>query len=168
MAQGTGVSFSGNGPEIPDCLNRTILTATFTRHRSVLSSSEFSIYTEVTLHVHNVFEDRTGMGRPVTHKDVTAMLSGGTVALSSGRILSDKVVPRTMFLEPDHMYLLVMSYHQSGDFYTLCDDWDISNGTVQPNTERAQYYAKSGHSSLSGLNVQQLGPALDKELYRQK
>jgi hypothetical protein len=38
--------------------NRVVLTGTFTTHRSVLSASEFSLYTEVTVHVDEVFEDR--------------------------------------------------------------------------------------------------------------
>ena len=42
------------GPEIRDSTNRAIATASFTSHRSVLSASEFSMYTELTLHVDEV------------------------------------------------------------------------------------------------------------------
>ena len=161
-------TFSADDPEIPDRPNRAVLTATFTKHRSVLSASEYSLYTEVTLHIEEVFEDRTGSGRPVAQKDITLLLPGGTVALRSGEILSDDIVASDMFFEPEHKYLLVMSYHQEGDFYTFADDWDISDGTVRPNTERAPYLATSGRSSLSGITVQQLGPALERPLHGQK
>jgi hypothetical protein len=42
---------TGTEPEILALSNRAILTATFTKYRSVLSASEFSLHTEVTLHV---------------------------------------------------------------------------------------------------------------------
>src|ERR1700690_1344994 len=66
--------------EIPPVLNRVLLTGTFTTHRSVLSASEFSLYTEVTVHVDEVFEDRGASGA-VHGGDVTIMLRGGTVVL---------------------------------------------------------------------------------------
>src|ERR1022692_274048 len=55
-----GADFSIDDPEIPDLPNRAIVTATFTNHLSVLSASEFSMYTEVMLRVDEVFEDRSG------------------------------------------------------------------------------------------------------------
>ena len=48
----------GKQPEIPDVLDRAVLTATFSAHRSVLSASEKSIYTEITMRVQQVFEDK--------------------------------------------------------------------------------------------------------------
>ena len=149
-------------------LNRAILTATFTKYRSVLSTSELSIYTEVTLHVDQVFQDRTGSGHPFSNQNITLSLFGGTVALRSGQILSDNTGARELFLEPGHKYLLVLSYEKAGDFYRLADNWDITDGTVRPNDHRTQYLAKEGRSSLNGIAVQQLAPAIDKLLYESK
>ena len=92
-------------------------------------------------------------------------IEGGTVTLGSGRTLYYHTSPRKLFLEPDHKYLLVLSYHSEGDFYQYVDDWDISTGTVRANTDRTQYLAREGRSSLDGLTVQQLGPAVGKLLY---
>ncbi len=152
------------GPEIPDFPNRAIATATFTSHRSVLSASEFSMYTEVTLRVDEVFEDRTGSGGLVAGKDITLLLPSGTVLLQSGQKLTADIPLDEPPLAPDHKYLFVMSYHPKGDFYDVTDDWDISDGIVRPNTGPGEYRAKHGLSSLNGLTVQQLGPALDKLL----
>jgi hypothetical protein len=168
IGEGTGSSFSADGPEIPDVLHRAILSATFAKHQSVLSASEFSMYTEATLRVDEVFDDQTGADRPAAQRDITLLLPGGTVLLRSGRTLSYKVAPSEMSLEPGHKYLLVMTYHQAGDFYTLADDWDVSDGTLRFNTRTDEYRAQHGLSSLSGLKVEQLGPALAKLLQEQK
>jgi hypothetical protein len=161
-----GEDFSGSEPEIPDLPSRAILTATFTDSRSILSASERSIYTEVTMRVEEVFEDRTGSDHLVPHGDITIMFNGGTVSLRSGRILSDNAQPLDVFLRPGRRYLLLLSYNSQGNWYEYGDSWDISNGVVRANTHRTQYLAKAGRSSLSGLTVEQLGPALDKLLYR--
>ena len=163
-AVGGGLIWDGD-PEIRDEPNRAIATATFTSHRSVLSASERSMYTEVTLRVGEVFEDRTGSGGLVPGKDITLLLPGGTVFLRSGKTLSADIPPDEPPLALDHKYLLVLSYDPKGDFYTLADDWDISDGVVRPNTDRTRYLAKKGRSSLSGINVQELGTVLNKELY---
>lgn len=153
-------------PEILDLPHRVVLTGTFVKHRSVLSASEMSLYTEVTIHVDEVFEDKSGSGLPFPSKEITLLFSGGAVTLRTGRTLYYHTGPQELFLEPNHKYLLVLSYHDEGDFYQYVDDWDISTGTVRANTDRTQYLAREGRSSLDGLTVQQLGSALDKLFYR--
>lgn len=143
---------------------RVILTGTFTNHRSVLSASEFSLYSEVTIHVGDVFEDQSGSGAH-PGKDITILVGGGTVTLASGRVLSYDTEPVRFCVQPKHKYLLFLSYYSPGDFYLVMDDWDTSDGTVRPNTRPGEYRAEHGHSSLSGLTLEQLGPALDKLLY---
>ena len=164
----SGETFVGTEPEISDVPNRVILTGKFTNHRSVLSASEFSLYTEITVHVDEVFEDRSGSGRPSAGEDIALLISGGAVTLRSGRSLSYNVAPVELFLEPDHRYLFVLSYHSDGEFYRYSEDWDLTDGTVRPNTSRTQYLARHGHSALSGVSVQQLGPALSRLLYRDR
>lgn len=159
-APGPGIGDGGfTGPEIPLARNRVVLTGTFTKHRSVLSASEFSLYSEVTLHVGEVFDDQSGSGAH-PGKDITILVSGGTITLASGRVLSYNAAPIRYSLQPGHEYLLVLSYHGEGDFYVNRDDWDTSDGTVRPNTVPDEYRAKHGLSSLSGLRVEQIGPAL--------
>ncbi len=159
----------GHGDGIPrsdimPALNRVILTGTFTKHRSVLSASEFSLYSDVTVQVDEVFEDQSASGAH-SDRDITILVGGGTVTLASGRVLSHNTEPVRFSLQPDHKYLLVLSYYEKGDFYLVQNDWDISDGTVRPNTVPGEYRASHGLSSLSGLTVQQLGPALDKLLH---
>jgi hypothetical protein len=156
---------NGTQPEIPDVPDRAMLTATFTKDRSVLSASERSIYTEVTMNVQQVFEDEAGAGSLAPHKDVTLPLVGGTVALKSGQILSDHVQPSDLSLQPGRSYLLVLQYHKEGDWYELKEDWDITDGVVRANTRWGQHLAKDGRSRLNGLAVENLGSVLSEGQY---
>lgn len=149
--------------EIPSALDRVVLTGTFSKHRSVLSASEFSLYSEVTIHVDEVFQDQGGSGA-APGKDITILLTGGAVTLASGRVLTYNTQPMRFCLQPDNKYLLVLSYYDRGDFYLVMDHWDISSGIVRPDTEPDVYRATHGLSSLNGLRVEQLSPALTKLL----
>jgi hypothetical protein len=160
---GPGIGCGLPKTEIPPDPNRVVLTGTFTKQRSVLSASERSLYNDVTVHVDKVFEDQGASGA-FHGGDVTIMIGGGTVTLASGLTLTYDTWPARFSLQPDHRYLLVLSYHREGDFFIVRDDWSISDGIVRPNTEPGEYRAKHGLSSLNGLTVQQLGPALDKLL----
>jgi hypothetical protein len=144
--------------------NRAVLTATFAKFRSVLSASEISIYTEITLQVDEVFQDQTGTGHPFKHQNIDLLLYGGTVILRSGQAFSLHTEPCDYSMEPEHKYLLVLSYEPVGDFYHPYDIWDISNGTVQALDQRNQYLAHEGKSALNGLRVEQLDAVLHKLL----
>lgn len=159
---------NGTEPEIPEVPNRVISTATFATSRSVLSASEKSIYTEITMGVQDVFEDKSGSGHPISGHNITLMLNGGTVALGSGRILSDNTQPSELSLQPAHTYLLVLQYHKEGDWYEDEGDWDVTDGVVRANTRWEQYLEKHGRAHLNGLTLDQLGPAVDKQLYGQR
>lgn len=151
--------------DISDVPNRVVLTGTFTAHRSVLSASEFSLYTEVTIHVDQVFEDQTGSGRPAANHDITVIVYGGTVLLASGERLSISTEPVEYFLQPGRKYLLELSYSSKGDFYDYYDSWDLSDGTARPNTHRTQYVARCGLSLLNGASIWQIGDIVGTELY---
>jgi hypothetical protein len=160
---GPGIGDGIPKSDIRPVANRVILTGTFTNHRSVLSASEFSLYTEVTMRVDNVFEDQSNSGA-IPYEEITILVGGGTVFLKDGRILSYGTQPVPFSLQPDHKYLLMLSYYREGDFYLVADDWDISDGIVLPNTRPGEYRAQHGLSALSGLTMEQLGPALQKLL----
>ena len=162
-APGPGIGCGIPRSDIEPFENRVILTGTFTKHQSVLSVSEFSLYSEVTIHVDRVFEDQSGSGA-FPNKDITILISGGTVTLASGRVLTHDTQPIRFSLQPDHKYLLVLEYYRAGEFYGVMNDWDISDGVVRPNTRPGEYRAQHGLSALSGLTVEQLGPALARLL----
>ena len=160
---GPGIGCGLPEKEISIDPNRVVLAGTFTRHGSVLSASERSLYTEVTVQVDEVFEDRGASGA-VRGGDVTIVIFGGTITLASGQTVTYDTWPAQFSLQPDHKYLLVLSYYREGNYFGVMDDWDISDGTVRPNTAPGEYRAKHGLSSLSGLPVQQLHTALPKLL----
>ena len=164
-ASASGVSseaFSITSPEIPRLANRVIATATFVNHISVLTASGRAVYTEGTFHVHDVYE--TIAGSPARDSDITIALPGGAVVMPSGRILYYLAQPRELFLQPGRKYLLILSHHASGDFYTVGEDWDLTSGRVQPNTFDGRTLQKTGHSSLSGLAADQVPSVLSRLL----
>ena len=162
-APGPGIGCGIPRSDIQRFPNRVILTGTFTRHQSVLSASEFSLYSEVTIHVDHAYEDQ-GVSGAFPEKDITVIIGGGTVILASGRVLTHDTQPIPFSLQPDHRYLLVLEYYRAGEFYLVMDDWDISDGIVRLNTRPDEYRVQHGISTLSGLTVEQLGPALAKLL----
>jgi hypothetical protein len=144
--------FSPDSPELPMFPERAIVTGTFKAFRSHLSSSGRSLYTEMIFQTHVVMEAPDGSDlAPET--DITICFPGGTVTTQSGQTISYLTQPRWLFLQPSRSYLLVLSHHQQGNFYMLADDWDISDGTVRPNTRRNESRAKSSKSFLSGITT---------------
>lgn len=144
--------------------NRAVLTATFTKFRSVLSASEVSLYTEIKLQVDEVFQDQTGTGEPFKRKHIDLLIRGGTVILRSGGTLSVATEPCDYSLQPGRKYLLVLSYQPVGDFYEVYDGWDITDGIIRAVGQRNQYVAHEGNSALNGLPVWQLDVVLPKLL----
>ena len=151
-----------NAPEIPEVPNRAVLTGTFVSYRSILTASGRAIYTDITFRVHQVLQDRGGHALPGS--DITVSITGGTVTTQSGQIISYLTQPRSLFLQPTRSYLLVLSYEERGDFYTIADNWDISDGAARPNTIRHRMRSDQGHSSLSGLTNDELIRTLRERL----
>jgi hypothetical protein len=144
-------------PEIPQIPDRVILTGTFAKFESILSQSQRSIYTEVGFSVDRVLADPKGqLARGVM---VTAIIPGGTVQIA-GDTLSYLVDPEDFFIQPQKRYLLVLSYHSDGDFYTFVKNWDLSDGVVKPNSKVEQIRAAKGKAILSGKSETQLPAAV--------
>lgn len=166
---GGGYDMAWDSSEISDRLeNRTIVSATFVDHRSVLTPSERSLYAEVTLRVDKVYEEKTGKGESIAGRDITLALYGGTVVLKDGQIFSiDAVmIPPDGFIQPGRKYLLVLNYDAAGDFFKYSDSWDMTDGTLRATSVRAQDFARSGHSALNGIKVDQLDAVMAKALQR--
>jgi len=141
-------------PEIAEVSNRAVVIATFTVYRGVLTASGREVYTEVTFRVSNVFEEVAG--RAVRDSDITVALRGGTVKTIDGKVISYLTDPRPYFIQPQRTYLLVLSHHADGDFYSRAGDWDISDGVVRANSDRDNRIARQGKSALVGLTKDQL------------
>jgi hypothetical protein len=155
-------AWSAEEPEIPKMPNRAIITGRFVSYRSILSVSERSIYTEVTISIEKVFEAKADSAMP--GQKITLALPGGTVVAPSGKVITNLTQPRKYFVQPGRRYLFVLTYQPTIDCYFLGDDWDISEGTVRINSLRSQAISSLGHSSLNGLSEHELEPVLDRIL----
>lgn len=153
-------------PEIPKVGNRVVVTASFVDHSNVLSSSRRSVYTEITFSVDGVFENRSSL--PVLRgQNITVSIAGGTVLTQTGDTLHYLTQPRGLFVKPNRKYLLVLSYEEREEFYTLAENWDISDGIVRVNTRRGKLRMREEKSSLNGLAISELDQTLNRLLSEQ-
>jgi hypothetical protein len=148
-----GISVEGQ-PEIPEVSNRAVVIAKFVASRSALTASGREIYTEVTFQVANVFQHGDGNASP--ESEIVVLVRGGTVKTADGKVISYLTDPRAYFIQPQRTYLLALSHYADGEFYSLANSWDLSDGVVRANSDRDLALAQQGKSALVGLNKDQL------------
>jgi hypothetical protein len=149
--------------------NRVVLTATLMNHRSVLTTSEYSLYTEVILRVDKVYDDQSGRKAPIAGHDVTMILYGGSVRMQDGTAFTIKPASHPPdFIEPGHKYLLVLGYQKDGDFFEYGDSWDMTTGILRATSSRDLYFAGGGqmhtHPLLNGIPVELMDDAVSRAL----
>ncbi len=144
-------------PELPANPDRTILTASFSSFKSVLSQSQRCIYTEINFSVDRTFQSATAS--LASGAAITVIIPGGSVQTGTGT-LSYLADPQKFFIQPGNKYLLVLSYDADGDFYTLVKDWTVSGGALQPDSALEQARAAAGKSSLAGISESQIASAI--------
>ena len=84
---------------------------------------------------------------------ITIAIPVGTVNLPNGRFLSYLTDPKAYALQPDHTYLLVVTYKPSGQFFVLNKSWDVTTGVVRPNSSHEATRYAQGRSHLVGLPI---------------
>ncbi len=158
---GEGSRYAGS-PEIAEVPLRSIVIGTFTRSRSVLSASGQAIYTEIILHVSDVFEDTAG--RITTNSDITLAFLGGTVKTGDGKVISFLANPKKYYLQPQRTYLLALKYQPAPELYTVASNWDFTSGVVKANSSIDRGLEMSGGSAILGLTKEQLATYLRRYL----
>lgn len=130
-----------------ELIGRVWLTGTFEDFRVYLSASALSIYTEIAFRVSRVIG-----GSPTPALQAGALISidrpGGTVRISSERILRYEVIPRPYDFSPGHTYLLGLTHVAEGDFYVFDDAvgprWDLADGTAKADSRREAHRPSVG------------------------
>lgn len=151
-------SFGPNKPEIPAVRNRHILVGTFTAFRSILTASGRCVYTDVSFRVGHVME---GAGLEAG-QTITVSLHGGTVMDSNGQVISYLTQSHELFIQPARTYLMVLSFQPAGNFFTLVDDWDLTDGTATPNSIFNRSVSRDGRSVIAGKSEDQIAETLRK------
>jgi len=125
----------GPPPAIPVYEDRVLLIGKFLRHKSVLSSSRHCVYSEIAIGVEDLFE--FGKSPAASGGELTVILAGGSVSLPDGQVISFLTQPRHFSLQREHEYLLALAYQRDGNFYSVAESWDVSDGTVRVNSGTA-------------------------------
>jgi hypothetical protein len=145
---------------------RSIVIGTFKSSRSVFSASQKAVYTEITLHVTDVFEDTSAKIAP--DADITLAFLGGTVKSSDGKIISLLTNPIQYSLQPSRKYVMVLRYQQAPEFYTVVRNWDFTDGVVRANSSAEHNIESRGGSPVLGLTKEQLTTYLKEQISQQK
>ncbi len=144
----------GEAPEVHDYRNRALIIGKFTAFQSVLSQSRRAIYTEIAINPEQVFED-AGAQLPPGQALIVAV-PGGTVETADRQILHMFTGARERFLEPGHTYFLSLQFHRKGEFFTLRQAWDLSDGTARPGVGVDVHRVREGRSVIAGKTKEQL------------
>jgi hypothetical protein len=160
---GDHVGPADSDPEVPgpERSRATMMIATFSRYRTVLTASGRAIYTDVILTVGHVFQDLSP-GHALTGLEVTVSLPGGTVRNAGGGVISFMTDPQEYFMQQSGTYLFSLDYMLDGDFYIGGPVWDLSDGVVKVNSDYAKIMSTRGKPSIVGLSKDELIRTLDE------
>ena len=150
IARGGSVSV-GLRDEIPFLDDGAIVVGSFNDYQPFLSPVQKKIYTKLELSIEQVID--SGPAHVSQGEKVDLLLSGGTIRLSDGRVISHglRYEATKYSLQPGHRYVLFLQYHADGDFFTEVKSWDITTGVAMPNAPDDQQRMKKGQSAFAGL-----------------
>jgi hypothetical protein len=151
------------GPEIGQ--SDVVAVVTFDDYQPYLSSSRWSIYTEVRLTVEHIVKfDPSGSPPPT----LTLIYPGGTITTPSGIISYGNSLDTPFDLQPHHRYVVFLRHAPSGDFYWLDKSWELRDGVVYPNSPGNVERAKAGTSLYSGMREEEFLALLPSLVNRQE
>src|SRR5205085_5026219 len=127
-------------------------------YKTLLSSTERSVYTELEFRVETILG---GPDIPLLRKDQVISIgrAGGTIIAPWGRLESYVRTPEKYDFSPGRTYFIAAGYHANGDFYTMHGiqrRWDLTDGTVVPDSPIEVARAQRGLAQLAGLSRQEL------------
>lgn len=155
-------------PEFPARLDDGVwLIARFEGYGTFLANSHRSVYTEMYLRAIHIFghPDVPGLAE---NSLLPADRPGGTVLTPWGATVTYEVHPNQYDFQPGHTYLVQLGYHPQGRFYSAGvllspRRWDLTDGTVRPNSHSEAHRYAQGRSEISGLKVSEMTQLLDRK-----
>jgi hypothetical protein len=139
---------------IPFVGGEAIAIANFKSYQGYLTPSHRSIYTIVKLEIEQVLY----AGEQVLNADqvIDLMMSGGTLRLSDGRVVTYGIWPENprYCIQPGHRYLLLLGFDKESDTFHRDESifWDITTGAAVPSPTARNI--RVGQTALAGLPEQ--------------
>ncbi len=150
-----------------ELIERTWLVGTFEGYSTFLSTSELSVYTEITFRVLRVLGNPNIPGLK-NGSTISIGCPGGTIIAPWGKIVSFRMKPSDHFFEPNHSYLLGLTYIANGNFFTFNEKisrrWDITNGTAKPDSQEEIRRNTRGQSSIAGKTTEDAVEAITEKI----
>jgi hypothetical protein len=136
--------------EIPADKSFTVAVVRFVDYATILSASRKSIYTEVKMKVERVLRSASPSAGP--EKNLTVILGGGSVQLSSGVIVKKNLDQGAESgIQPGHRYLAFLVHQKDGDYFYCAKSWDLSTGVAVPTYPSDVVKARNGTSRFAGM-----------------
>ena len=122
-------------------------------------------YTEIRLAVQEVLSDGANSGtRPGAAIDVDE--TGGTIVDESSAPHQYSINLNTFPFQPQHSYIISLSYQEKGRFFIEEDKWDITSGIAMPDSGRTADVFVAGRAEIGGHPAKdalsELGSAISK------
>ena len=165
-ARGAGFVFD-EGPDVGPEIGKSdvIAVVKFDNYQPYLSSSRWSIYTEVRLIAEHIVRFDPPASPPQT---LTLIYPGGTIKAPSGTVSYGNNLDRPHDLQPYHRYVVFLRHVVAGDFYWLDKSWELRHGVVYPNSPSNVERAKAGTSLYSGMREEEFLALLPSLVNRQE
>jgi len=160
-----GGGFLRDAPELPNVKGAIWILATFqTFHVFAIDPDFHLIYTEMNFQVDQVISqpDDLNLSAGAT---VDLGTPGGRVRTPDGTFIASSIAPSDHDFQLGHKYLLLLTYEeQLGGEFILHKRWDITSGTVQPDTPDEIARANRGDSAIKGMTEHDLVSYLANKL----
>jgi hypothetical protein len=148
--------------EIPHDPKSLWLLVTFADY-SVIPLEQNGAYTEMHMVVNDVIYNPSG-DAIVKGSRLDADVGGGAYIDHNGRKHIFLTTPRRYAMKPGRKYIINASYNTVGGFYSINRHWDVTSGSLVPDTEQDSANVAIGHSHLAGLSTTQAAQHIQNTL----
>jgi hypothetical protein len=151
MGHGQSSGSRGVYSGIPFVSGEAIAVANFQSYQAYLTPSHRSIYTIVKLQIEQVLS--TGEQVLNAGQVIDLMMSGGTLRLRDGRVVTYGILPEDALycIQPGHRYLLLLKFNKELDTFRRDESifWDVTSGAAIPSPTARNI--SEGQTVLAGL-----------------
>jgi hypothetical protein len=155
-----------NGSDVEQIPNSVWVVAKFESYHVFeyqLTPTVQRIYTEISYRTLQVIK-RPDSSSLTAGSVFDECIGGGALREADGSIKQTIGSPAKYFQRPGETYLLQLTYDPVAQYYSTNRRWDVTSGTVVPDTDIQVAYAAERKSPISGLDLTQAIQYLESTL----
>jgi hypothetical protein len=136
-------------PAIPVRESDAVVVATVAAVQPYFSGDHAHLYTEFSLTVDEQIKDTPG--RAKVGETIPIVIRGGKMRLADGRVIEEQAAFTNFSIAVGSRYLLFLTYHISGQYFTVIKSWELKNGGIIPTAHEDQMDAREGKSPYTTM-----------------